>query len=103
MFNLINMKSYILKKSTRKGKRFMLTNEEGKTIHFGSDVGKTFIDHQDEKKKSAWEARHRQDKGYNDRKSGIYYSKSLLWTKPTLNEAIASLEKKDNIKIIYKL
>ena len=96
------MKIYTLKKSTRKGKRFMLTNETGKTIHFGSDVGKTFIDHQDEKKKSAWEARHRQDKGYNDKSSGIYYSKSLLWTKPSLSESIKSLEKKDNIKIVYK-
>jgi hypothetical protein len=96
------MKIYTLKKSTRKGKRFMLTNEEGKTIHFGSDVGSTFIDHQDEKKKKAWEARHRQDKGYNDKSAGIYYSKSLLWTEPSLKQAISSLEKKDNIKILYK-
>ena len=97
------MKIYTLKKSTRKGKRFQLTNERGKTIHFGSDVGSTFIDHQDEKKKSAWEARHKGDKGYNNKSSGIYYSKMLLWTEPTLNKAISSLEKKDGIKIIYKL
>lgn len=94
------MKTYKLKNSTRKGKRFMLIPEEGPVIHFGSNVGKTFIDHQDEKKKSAWEARHKGDKGYNDKSAGIYYSKSLLWTEPTLTKAISSLEKKDKIKIV---
>lgn len=89
---------YLLKKSTRKGKRFMINN-----IHFGSDVGKTYIDHGDEKKKTAWIARHKNDKGYKDKDSGIYYSKHLLWgDNKTLNENIKSLENKLNIKIIYK-
>ena len=84
-----------LKKSTRKNKRFMINK-----IHFGSDVGKTYIDHGDEKKKTAWIARHKNDKGYNDKESGIYYSKHLLWgDSKTLEENIKSLEKKLNIKI----
>ena len=44
------------------------------THHFGSDVGQTFIDHQDEKKKKAWIARHRLDKNFYNKHSGIHHS-----------------------------
>ena len=94
------METYILKKSDRKGKRFVIIMpERGHRHHFGSDVGKTFIDGRTEKERLAWHARHRGDKGYNNKHSGIYYSRHLLWTEPTLKEAIKKLEKKDNIKI----
>ena len=68
--------------------------------HFGSDVGKTFVDNRTEKEKKAWEARHRQDKNWNNKHSGIYYSRHLLWGKhKDLKKNIKDLEKKDNIKI----
>ncbi len=66
------MDTYLLKKSNRKGKRFVIIMEDMKH-HFGSDVGKTYIDHGDLKKKEAWIARHKNDKGYNNKHSGIYY------------------------------
>ena len=40
------MDTYILKKSNRKGKRFVIIMQDMKH-HFGSDVGKTYIDHGD--------------------------------------------------------
>lgn len=90
---------YYLKKSNRKGKRFFIRMEDH-GHHFGSDVGKTFIDHQDEKKKKAWEARHKGDKNYNSFHSGIYHSRKLLWTKPTLKSAIKAYEKEHKVKLI---
>ena len=93
------MKRYILKKSTRADKRFAI--DMGGMLHnFGSDVGKTYIDHQDDKKKKAWTARHRNDKNFNDMHSSIYHSKNLLWTKPTLTEAIKDYEKKHKVTLI---
>ena len=47
------MEVYILKKSNRKGKRYMIIMSDKMTHHFGSDVGSTFIDHKDEKKKKS--------------------------------------------------
>ncbi len=95
---------YILEKSKRKGKRFVIIMPDRNHRHdFGSDVGKTFIDHKDLKKKKNWEARHKSDRNYNSKHSGIYFSKNLLWTEPTLNKAIKKLELKDNIKIINKV
>ena len=90
---------YILKKSNRKGKRFVLEMGDKMKHHFGSDVGKTYIDHQDDKKKENWIARHKKDKNWDNIHSGIYNSRYLLWTKPTLKEAIKDYEKNHNIRI----
>ena len=69
--------------------------------HFGSSVGKTFIDHQDEKKKAAWIARHKDDKNYNNIHSGIYHSRMLLWNKPTIKEALKDYEKRHKVKVNF--
>ena len=39
-----------------KGKRYYVVYND-KIINFGSDVGSTFIDHHDQKKRKAWRAR----------------------------------------------
>jgi len=94
------MDTYILKKSNRKGKRFLIEMPKFKhSHHFASDVGKTFIDGRTEKEKQNWHSRHRNDKNYNSKHSGIYHSRKLLWSKPTLKEAIKDYEKEHNVKI----
>lgn len=94
------MDTYILKKSNRKGKRFVIEMPQYKhSHHFGSDIGKTFIDHKDEKKKSAWIARHKVNKNWNDKHSAIYHSRKLLWNEDTLTKSIKKYEKEHNIKI----
>jgi|MEHZ01.4.fsa_nt_MEHZ011191826.1_1 hypothetical protein len=92
------MKEYILKNSTNKGKRYVIVMDN-MNHHFGSDVGKTYIDGRTDKEKNAWEARHKGNKNYNDIHASIFWSKNLLWNKKSLKESIKSLEKKLNIKI----
>ena len=96
------MDTYILKKSSRKGKRLVIIMNNMKH-HFGSDVGKTFVDGRTEKEKEAWFKRHNTDKGWNNKHSGIYYSRHLLWNTPDLKKNIKLLEKKDNVKIKVEL
>ena len=94
------METYILKKSNKKGKRFVIIMPDRNHRHdFGSDVGKTFVDGRTQKEKEAWIARHRQDKNWNNKHSSIYYSRHLLWNTPDLKKNIKLLEKKDKIKI----
>ena len=98
------METYILKKSDRKNKRFVIIMQDrGHRHDFGSDVGKTFIDGRTEKEKEAWIARHRVNKNWDNKHSSIYYSRMLLWTEPTLKKNIKALEKKDKIKIKVEL
>ena len=93
------MKEYILKQSPRKYKRFRIIFDDGKFVDFGADGAKTFVDGRTEKEREAWIARHRNDKYYNDKRSGIYHSRMLLWTKPKLREAIKEYEKIHDVKI----
>ena len=92
------METYILKKSNRKGKRFVIIMDK-MNHHFGSDVGKTFVDGRSEKEKLAWEARHRQDKNWNNKHSGIFFSRHLLWNTKDLKKNIKLLEKLLKVKI----
>tara|TARA_Y100000356_G_C11235498_1_gene277565 strand:- start:666 stop:956 length:291 start_codon:yes stop_codon:yes gene_type:complete len=91
-------KVYTLQKSNRKGKRYFI-NMGDHGHHFGSKDGKTYIDHKNEDKKKAWKARHKEDKNYNSKHSGIYHSRKLLWEEPTLDKAIKKYEKEHNVKI----
>lgn len=74
--------------SWRAGKRFYVIYRDAsgatRVIHFGSAVGKTFIDHGDEKKRRAWWARHskimRQGAPAVDQpESPDYWAARLLW------------------------
>jgi len=70
--------------SPREGKRYYVIYED-KIIHFGSDVGKTFIDHRDPKIRAAWIARHSKIKNklgqyvITLKTSPSYWSRHLLW------------------------
>jgi hypothetical protein len=103
------MDTYILKKSKRDDKRFVLIMEKlGHKHHFGfkknGKNGKTFIDGRTEKERLNYLARHRVRENWN--KSGIhtagFWSRWILWNKPTLQESINDVEKRFNIKIINK-
>jgi hypothetical protein len=68
-----------------KGKKRYYVIYEGKKISFGSSEGKTYIDHNDDKKRKAWIARHSMifnkdaDRVIDLDTSPSYGSKRLLW------------------------
>lgn len=94
------MKEYILKQSPRKYKRFRIIFDDGKFVDFGADGAKTFVDGRTEREKSNWVARHKDDKYWNDKRSGIYHSRMFLWGKHNnLNKNIKEYEKIHDVKI----
>ena len=96
------MKTYILSNSTKKNKRYKI--DMGDHSHdFGSDVGKTYVDHNDKSKKKAWEARHKKNKNYNNKHSAIYHSRHLFWAKPTLAQSIKAYEARHKVKVINRI
>lgn len=66
-------------KSTRKGKRFMVTFKNGVTTHFGASGGQTYIDHGDKAKREAYLKRHRVNEDWTDPYSAGALSRWLLW------------------------
>jgi len=101
-------KKIILEKSNKKDKRFKVImkgfdNMKTHSHSFGAKDGKTYIDSRTDKEKKAWFARHKDDKNFNNKHSGIFYSKNLLWGEhKNLKKNIKDLEKKLNVKIIDK-
>lgn len=92
-------KAYILRKSNRKNKRFVLVNPQGKSIHFGSKNGSTYIDHKNQGKKINYIKRHKPNEDWSKINPGSL-SRFLLWEKTTLSKAVKNYEKLFNIKII---
>lgn len=68
----------IIKPSTRKGKRFMATFNNGKTIHFGLRGGQTYIDHGDKIKRENYINRHKKNEDWTKVNAGSL-SRFLLW------------------------
>ena len=75
------MKFISLEESNRKGKRYvMVLDEPKKTLHFGSDVGSTYIDHGDKTKRENYLKRHMVNEDWDSVNAGSL-SKFLLWGK----------------------
>ena len=88
-----------MENSTRATKRFVLIMGPTMKYHFGSANGKTYIDHHDSIMKRGWIARHKKDKNWNNKNSGIYHSRHLLWTENTLPMAIKKYETTHKVRI----
>jgi len=91
------MKLQEVKKSTKKNKKYMAVFDDGTTTHFGLKGSSTYIDHNDEKKKDAYIARHKVNENWNDPKSAGALARYILWNKKTLKESIADYRKKFNL------
>lgn len=65
--------------STKKDKKYMISRENGKKIHFGAKGMEDFLDHHDPIRRKNFHNRFRNNVGYNDKNSGLYYSSRLLW------------------------
>lgn len=57
----------------------MATFANGKVVHFGQRGGQTYIDHGDDRKRTAYLARHRSRENWSDPYSAGSLSRYLLW------------------------
>jgi hypothetical protein len=94
----------VLKKSNKPDKKYMVTIDDVKTIHFGASGYEDYTIHKDNTRLLRYNNRHK--KRENWLKSGIktagFWSKWLLWNKPTITQSIKNIEQKFSIKISRK-
>ena len=69
-----------------------------KTTHFGLKGGSTFIEHQNERKKQAYIARHKVNENCNDFKSAGSLARWILWNKPTITSSITDYKNRFGLK-----
>ena len=89
-----------LKRSNKPDKKYMV-KIDNKTIHFGSRGMSDFTKNKDPERKRLYILRHKKRENWN--KSGIktagFWSKNILWNKPTIRESVKNTENRFNIKI----
>lgn len=90
-----------MKKSTKPVKKYMV-EVDGKTIHFGANGMSDYTLHKDTERMHRYVNRHKSRENWG--KSGIktagFWSKNILWNKPSLLASIRDTEAKYNIRII---
>ena len=92
-----------LSKSDKKEKKYKV-KVDNKTIHFGSKGMSDYTKNKDPQRKENYSNRHRKREDWS--KSGVktagFWSKNLLWNKPTITDSIKDIEKKFNLDIKLK-
>ncbi len=95
-----------LQKSKNPNKKYTVVlfknDTKVKTVHFGASAYSDYTKHHDKDRMKLYDSRHKSRENWS--KSGIttagFWSKWILWSKPSLTEAIKYTSKKFNIKII---
>ena len=96
---------YVVKRSNKKGKKWMVTLPNGKSVHYGAKGYEDYTIHNDLERKKRYLKRHG---GMNQdwTKKGIntpgYWSRWHLWNKPSSLDSLQDIADRFNINIIYK-
>ena len=82
--------------STKKNKKYDARIDGSKTVSFGQKMASDFTKHKNPDRKEAYLARHkaREDWINSGAKAAGFYSKNVLWNKPTLKESIDDINKR---------
>ena len=93
----------IIKPSHLADKKFDAIINNKKTIPFGASGMSDYTKHKDIERKNRYINRHKKNENWNDPLTAGFYSKNILWNKPTLNESIKDINKTfKNINIKLK-
>ena len=96
------MKLYILEESVNPNKKYtaIRINPTLKRISFGAKGYEDYTTSKDETKKRNYLLRHQTNEDWSDSDTAGFWSRWLLWNKPTIDESIRDMEKRFNIKIV---
>tara|TARA_R110000803_G_scaffold162828_1_gene226512 strand:- start:1851 stop:2150 length:300 start_codon:yes stop_codon:yes gene_type:complete len=91
----------VLEKLKKGQKKFRVTLENGRKVQFGAKGYSDYTLHKDPNRMRLYLIRHKKREDWS--KKGIdtagFWSRWLLWSKPSLNGAIKLIETKFNVKI----
>lgn len=93
---------YILLHSDKSNKKYMIYHE-GKKVYFGANGYEDYTIHHDDERKLRYIDRHQKNEKWNDPSTAGFWSRWLLWNKPTINESLSDIRKKFKLWIINKL
>jgi len=71
------------------------------TVHFGDNRYEDYTQHEDELRKSRYISRHIKNENWRDPNTAGFWSRWLLWNKPTLEQSAKDIEKHFGIKVRF--
>ena len=84
----------IIKPSHIKNKKFDAVINNNKTIPFGQAGASDMTQHKNEDRKKRYIDRHKKNENWNNPYTAGFYSRWILWDKPTLRESIKATNKR---------
>ena len=94
----------IIRKSTKKDKKFDAIVDGKKTVSFGAAGMSDFTKHKDPERKERYINRHKKNEDWNDPKTAGFYARHILWNKTILQASVSDINKKfPTIKVKLKL
>lgn len=61
------------------GKRYRVIFKDKRPIDFGAKGFSTYLEHKDKERRRLWHSRFKNNVGYNNPDSGLYFSARILW------------------------
>ena len=96
------MTEIIISKSKNINKKYDARIDGKKTVSFGAAGMSDFTKHKDTARKQRYLNRHKKNENWNDHTTAGYLSRWILWAKPTIEESIKDLNKR-NKNVNFKL
>ena len=84
---------YFPYKSDKPNKKFFIITKTGKRVYFGDSHYEDFTQHRSIRRKMLYIQRHRKNEDWTNPDTPAYWSRWLLWEKPTLEEAYLNILK----------
>lgn len=95
------MRTIYLSKSTHQSKKFMIETDKF-TVHFGAAGYEDYTMHRNAERKTSYIRRHQARENWTA--SGVntagFWSRWLLWNRPTLKESMKDIENRFGLKIV---
>lgn len=89
----------VLKESTRDSKKWMVILDKGrKTVHFGQDGASDYTIHKDPERKKRYIDRHKARENWKDPETSGFWSRWLLWNKPSISASKKDISKRFDIQ-----
>ena len=90
------MKYYFPYPSDKPEKKYYIITKDNKRVYFGQASASDFTKHKNEERKNRYINRHKKNEDWG--KSGIdtagFWSRWLLWNKPTIKESYQDIKRK---------
>ena len=90
------IKYYPYKSDKPDKKYYIITNSE-KKVYFGAAGMSDFTKHKDEARKQRYIDRHKKNESWNNKDTAGFWSRWLLWNKPTIKASYEDIKKRFKI------